>query len=399
MPATNLRFLIVEDHEFQRESLIRLLRTLGAQAVYSAEDGHAGLQVIRDPDRPVDIVISDLSMPGMDGMEFVRHLGESGARVSVILLSALQPPLLASIANMARAYRVRLLGVLGKPAAAAKLTPLIAQHRATSAAIDNAPEAAFSLVEIADAWAGNEFDAWYQPRVHLETGAVRGMHACARWRHGTLGILEPDRFMPSITARGLKDDFVWLMLQKSAAQCRAWRAQGLDLFVAADLDFPSLSDLRMAPQIRQIATNEGLDPRFMVLGVSEAALNIEAARALENMARLRVEGFRLSIDDFGLGPMAQEQLSAIAFTELKINSQFVLDVHQRETARAGLAVALELAQQLRLQSVADGITSKDEWKVLRDWGCDMAQGPFVSPPMPADAVPAWMTRWNGSTIR
>lgn len=399
MPASNLRFLIVEDHEFQRESLIRLLRTLGAQAVYAAEDGHAGLQVIRDPDRPVDIVISDLSMPGMDGMEFVRHLGESGARVSVILLSALPPPLLASIANMARAYRVRLLGVLGKPAAAAKLTPLIALHRASSSRADDAPEGAFSLAEIADAWAGNEFEPWYEPRVALETGAVRGMHACARWRHSTLGVLEPDQFMPSITARGLKDDFTWLMLQKSAAQCRAWRAQGLDLCVAANLDFDSLSDLRMAPQIRQIAANEGLDPRFMVLGVSEAGLNIEAPRALENLARLRVEGFGLSIDDFGNGPMAQEHLSVVAFTEMKINKEFVLNAHVQETARAGLAVALELAQQLRLKAVADGITSKEEWKVLRDWGCNLAQGPFVSRPMPADAVSAWMGRWNGSTIR
>ena len=399
VPASKLRFLVVEDQEFQREALIRLLRTLGAEAVYGAEDGLAALQVIRDPDRPVDIVISDLSMPGMDGMEFLRNLGEIGARVSVILLSALDPPLLASIANMALAYRVRLLGVLGKPAAAAKLTPLIEQHRATSASPDQQPEAAFSFAEIAQAWADNEFEPWYEPRVHLETGAVRAMHACARWRHPTLGVLEPDRFLPSVKARGLQDDFVWLMLQKSAAQCSAWRAQGLDLTVAAALDFASLAELKMAPRIRQIAINEELEPRCMVLGVREGALNAEVARALENLARLRVDGFGLSVEDFGGGPMELEQISRVAFTELKIHSAFVTGVHQREAARAGLAVALELAQQLRLETVADGITDKEEWKLLREWGCDLAQGPFISQALPADRVPGWVARWSASTIR
>lgn len=399
MPATNLRFLVVEDHEFQRESLIRLLRTLGAQAVHGAEDGDAALQVLRDPDRPVDLVISDLSMPGMDGLEFVRNLGESGARVSVILLSALQPALLASIANMARAYRVRLVGVLGKPAAAAKLTPLIELHRFNSTRTEDAPDMAFSLAEITRAWADSEFEPWYEPRVLLETGAVHSMQAGARWRHPTLGDLEPERFMPSIEARGLKDDFVWMMLQKCAAQCRAWRAQGLDLSVAANLEFTSLAELAMAPRLRQIAADEGLDPRYMVLGVSEEALNIEAARALENLARLRVEGFGLAVDDFGQGRMAQDQLSMVAFTELRIDSAFVSGVHDREAARAGLAVALELAQQLRLNAVANGIASKEEWKLLRDWGCQLAQGPFISPPMPADAVPAWMLHWSASRLR
>jgi CheY-like chemotaxis protein len=130
MPCSQLRFLVVEDHEFQRAVMSRLLNSLGAEAVHSAEDGRAALQVLFDPDRPVDIVISDLSMPGMDGMELVRHLRESGSKVSLILASALEPPLLSSVANMALAYKVRLLGIIGKPPSAGKLLPLIEAHRA-----------------------------------------------------------------------------------------------------------------------------------------------------------------------------------------------------------------------------------------------------------------------------
>lgn len=398
MPCSNLRFLVVEDHEFQREMLAQLLKTLGAEAVHTAEDGRAALQVLRDPSRPVDIVVSDLSMPGMDGMEFIRHLSEAGARVSLILASALDPPLLASIANMARAYKVRLLGAVGKPVAAIKLTPLIELHRALKSD-PGAPEAAFSLDEIAEAWTHNEFEAWFEPRVELKTGAVRSMQATPRWRHSTLGVLEPPAFLPAVRARGLNDDFTWLVLQKSIAQCRAWRAAGLDLTVSAGLGFDSLTDVKLAPRLQQIATNEQLEPTHVVLGVAEGALNIEQGRVLENLARLRVLGFGLAIEDFGSGPMAIEQLALVAFTEIKIRSSFVTGADRDHAARAGLAVGLELAQQLKLRTIADGISSKQEWRLLHDWGCNLAQGPFVSPALPGDAVPAWVVRWAGSTIR
>lgn len=398
MPGSNLRFLVVEDHEFQRRSLVQLLRTLGAKTVHAAEDGRSALQVLRDPDRPVDIVISDVDMPGMDGMEFIRNLGESGARVSLILASALDPPLLASIAGMARAYQVRLLGALGKPAAAVKLTPLLELHRAQQAGTV-APEALFTFDEIADAWTHHELEPWFAPRVHLETGAVVAMDTQPRWQHPHRGLLAPPDFLPSIAARGLRDDFAWLMLQKGVVQCRAWQRAGLDLQVAASLGFDSLADVQLSVRIRQLVQNEDLDPARLVLGVREQALEQATPRVLENLARLRMDGFGLAIDDFGSGAMAIEQIGQVAFTEVKVGAAFVAGVDRDEAARAGLAVALELAGQMKLRTVADGIANKGEWKLLRDWGCQLAQGPFVAPPLPAAEVAGWLARWTGSTIR
>jgi EAL domain-containing protein (putative c-di-GMP-specific phosphodiesterase class I) len=392
MPCSNLRFLVVEDHQFQRSSLVRLLDALGAEAVYSAEDGNTALQVIHDPDRRVDVVISDLAMPGMDGMEFIRHLSETGERVSLILASALQPELLGSIASMALAYKVPLLGVVGKPVTAGKLSPLLDLHRS------NVPpgrcDAQFPLDEVAQAWSKDEFEPWFEPKVDLATGVVRGMSAVARWRHPQQGWLEPASFMASIEARGLNDDFVWLMLRKSAAHCRRWIDLGHDLVVSVNLSFHSLTDPNLAARVQQIAQKEGIDPRCMVLGVNESALNTDLPKALENLARLRVLGFGLRVDDFGAGPMAVEQLPRVAFTELKINSAFVRGADCDESVRVGLAVGLAVASDLKLTTIAAGIGSKEEWNLLYEWGCVLGEGPFISAPLDGEEVGAWLARWQ-----
>lgn len=393
MPCSGLKFLVVEDHEFQRRALVRILRTLGAEAVHRAEDGRSAFKVLSDPDRPIDIIISDLSMPGMDGMEFVRHLSESGSRVSLILTSALEPNLLASIANMARAYKVNLLGVMSKPPSAVKLVRLVEIHRMGTEPASL--EAQFSLEDIADAWTHNEFEPWFEPKVDLVTGAVRGLHATARWRHPAIGVLEDEAFMPSVRARGLNDDLVWLMLQKSAAHCRQLQLKGFELEVSVSLSLQALTDVNIASRVTQIAQKENLDPRLIVLSVSEKALDTDLAKALENLARLRVDGFGLAIDDFGSGLMAVEQLSLVAFTELKIDSSLVTGAKVDESARAGLAIGIELANQLKLKTVAAGIRSKDEWKLLHEWGCELGQGPFISAPLPSDAVPSWLRSWPG----
>ena len=395
MPCSNLRFLVVEDHALQSRVLVHLLQTMGAQSVHTAHDGQAALQVIRDPDRPVDIVVSDVSMPGMDGMEFIRHLSEANSKLSLILASSLEPQLLASVVNMARAYEVKLLGAVGKPLSAAKLVPLIDFYYSLR---DEQPQEAQPAVldGVADAWARNEFEPRYEPRLNLATRLVEGMSATPKWAHPVHGLLEADLFLPSLEAIGLTDDFVWLMVQKSAAQCRLWHAEGHALTVSVKVPFHSLTDANLAERIKQVVQKEGIEPCHMVLGIQEQALNVNVGKALENLARLRMDGFGLSIADFGTGRMAANQLSQVAFTELEIKSSFVGPMHRNAAARAELARAVEFAHHIKLKTVAVGIRSKEEWVFLKTWGCDLGQGPFISKPLEKGAVLAWLASRSAS---
>lgn len=395
MPCNNLSFLVIEDHEFQRRCLVQLLTSLGAAAVHSAQDGEEALKLIARAPEPVDIVVCDISMPGMDGMEFVRRWSERGDPSSLILMSAIDPALLDTVANMALAYEVRLLGVASKPATAAKLAPLVELHR--SQQLRSSPdENTFSFEEITAAWVGDEFECWFEPRINLATGAPRAMAALPRWRHVARGVLEPDAFMTAVRARGLEDDFAWLHLQQAAAACRRWQRHGDGTTVSVNLGFQSLADVSLAPRIHHVLQREGLDPRLMILTVDAAALDSDQlAPVLETLARLRLLGFGLAINDFGLGTAVLDRRALAAFTELHIASSVLVGSDRDASAPAGLAAALEAAQQLKVPAVAIGVASKHEWTKSQEWGCRFGQGPFIAPPMSRAAVPRWLTNRQG----
>jgi len=398
MLIANLRFLVAEDHEFQRSVLVRMLESLGAKAVHEAADGHGALKILQDPTRPVDIVISDLEMPGMDGMEFVRHLGETGVRVSIILASALERKLLASIATMSEAYGINLLGVVEKPITPAKLEALITLHKPAQVQWGRSKTAGptFTLEEIAAGLKNNEFEPFFQPKVELATGRVKGAEALARWRHPQHGIIAPYAFIEPLEDNDLIDELAWVMLRKAAAFCSTWRSAGLEATVSVNLSLKSLTDTRLADRVTELVLSENLEPRHMVLELTESAATTDVGKALENLARLRIKGFGLSIDDYGTGYSSMQQLTRIAFTELKIDQSFVTNATKQESAKVILESSLDMARKLNITAVAEGVETQADWNLLRQLGCGLAQGFFIARPMEAGAYPNWVRGWKHS---
>lgn len=398
MSIASLRFLVAEDHEFQRSVLVRMLESLGAKAVHEAADGYGALKVLQDPARPVDIVISDLEMPGMDGMEFVRHLGETGVRVSIILASALERKLLASIATMSEAYGINLLGVVEKPITAGKLEALIKLHKPALAqrARPKTAGPTFTLEEIAAGLKNNEFEPFFQPKVELATGRVKGAEALARWRHPQQGIIFPHAFIEPLEDNDLIDELAWVMLRKAAAFCSTWRSAGLEATVSVNLSLKSLTDIQLAGRVTELVLSENLEPRHMVLELTESAATTDVGKALENLARLRIKGFGLSIDDYGTGYSSMQQLTRIAFTELKIDQSFVTNAAKQESAKVILESSLDMAKRLNITAVAEGVETQADWNLLRQLGCGLAQGYFIARPMEAGAYLNWVRGWKQS---
>jgi EAL domain-containing protein (putative c-di-GMP-specific phosphodiesterase class I)/AmiR/NasT family two-component response regulator len=390
MEIARLRFLVVEDQGFQRWLVGNLLQDLGAKAVLSAGDGVAALEILKSADPPIDVVVSDLDMPGMDGMELIRHMAQLNLSARLVLVSSLEGRLIATVETMARAYGVNLLGAIQKPLTANKLRGLIASHL-VSAQQPNVAETVFTAEEIAQGVHAHQFEVYFQPKVEIKSREIRGAEALVRWRHPDKGLILPKAFLETVEETGLIDELTREIVTDAARNCREWRSGGIDMTVSVNLSILSLSDATLADRMTALVKDAGLECRHVTFEITESAAARELGTKLENLSRLRMKGFGLSIDDYGTGYSSLQRLSRVPFTELKIDQSFVKNASTLASNRALVESSLELAQKLGITAVAEGVDSHADWELLLALGCPLAQGYLIARPMQAGEFTEWVT--------
>ncbi len=235
-----------------------------------------------------------------------------------------------------------------------------------------------------------EFEAFFQPTVEIKSGQAEGAEALARWRHPTKGLIYPDLFIPVVESSGLMDELTRKMTRDAASNCHAWREAGFDMTVSVNLSPGLLSDLSLADRMTALVKDSGLEARHVTFEITESTAASELGKELENLARLRMKGFGLSIDDFGTGHSSMERLTRIPFTELKIDQSFVKGASRHPSRRAVVESSLELARKLGIAAVAEGVDKRAEWDLLLGLGCTLAQGYFLAQPMEATAFGEWL---------
>jgi EAL domain-containing protein (putative c-di-GMP-specific phosphodiesterase class I) len=395
LPGKDLRFLVVEDHEFQRSMMVEMLENLGARSVDEAADGFSALEVACELNHAFDVIVTDIDMPGMDGMAFIRRLGEAKVRASLIITSGLDKSLLDAVETMSGAYGMRLLGTVEKPPTPERFAELIGLHWHVrpNPEISKQGPAIFSLDEVMEGLHAEQFEPYYQPKIELSTNRVKGAEALARWRHPHGGIVLPYAFISLLEDANQISELTWIILAKSARDCFNWRAAGFDLHVSVNLSVKLLEDPAIADAITWQVTRQGLEPRHMILEITESAAMGSVGHVLENLVRLRMKGFGLSIDDYGTGYSSMQQLIRIPFTELKIDGSFVMRAVHQESSRKILESSLEMARKLGITSVGEGAETAEDWNLLRTCGYDLAQGFFVARPMESADFPEWVRAW------
>ncbi|GAB3542736.1 EAL domain-containing response regulator [Noviherbaspirillum agri] len=391
----DLHFLIAEDDEFQRHWLAVMLAKLGAQHIVEAEDGRVALNILQSRTPPIDISFVDLNMPDMDGIELVRHLANDEHTTSIVLTSALGSALLLSVETMSKAYGLDLLGTFEKPATPELLTDLISKYvppHARNAGTKAPP--AFTLQDIHEGIQAGQFEPFFQPQVELATGKVRLVEVFVRWRHPEYGLVQPAAFFPQLEASGQMDELNWAMIERAVAACRKWHDSGLMLSVSINLSVTSLAEPGLADKIQKHIQQHKIDCQYVMFEISEMMAMTDVPICLENLARLRMKGFGLSIGDYGTAHSNVQQLLRIPFQDLKLDRSFVAGASKDEHTRIALQSALELATKLGRNSVAVGVETREDWDLLRDLGCNYAQGYYIAKPMEHDAVPEWIEEWS-----
>ena len=394
MQIADLNFLVAEDDDFQRRWLVIMLGNLGARNIIEVADGLAALRILQDKSQKIDIGFIDLNMPGMDGMEVIRHMAKENLQTSIILASALDSSLLFSVGTMSKAYGIDLLGIIEKPATPESLMDLIKLYRAPKTrlkTIECLPN--FTFADIQQGLQNQEFEPFFQPKVELESGQVKGAEAFARWVHPQYGVISPAAFLPVLEENGAMDQMAWVVMDKSVAACSAWHKLGFPISVSINMSPSSLGKEGLAEQITDFVAQQGLDPQYVVFEVTESAAIVNMPYFLENLARLRMKGFGLSVDDYGTGNSSMQQLLRIPFSELKIDRTFVAGAFQNHSLELVLSASLELCRKLNRQSVAVGVETQQDWDFMRKLGCTYAQGYYIAKPMEVATLPMWMDEW------
>jgi diguanylate cyclase (GGDEF)-like protein len=252
------------------------------------------------------------------------------------------------------------------------------------------------VAELRRAFDHNELFLYFQPKVSLSGGHITSAEALVRWQHPRHGLLGPDQFVPIAEQTGLIRPLARWVLEAALRQCNRWRQSGLDLAVAVNLSMRNLHDAEIADMIRQLLTRWGIPPSRLVIEITESSLMADAARAMEVLGRLRAMGVGISIDDFGTGYSSLAYLKRLPVDELKIDKSFVAHMATDENDAAIVRSTIGLAHDLGLVVVAEGIEDQATWDMLTALGCDVAQGFFVSRPLPAAALGEWLesSRWE-----
>jgi EAL domain-containing protein (putative c-di-GMP-specific phosphodiesterase class I) len=383
--------LIVDDSGVQRGIGAALCRELRILKVHEAGDGREALAILdRLPAQPALFII-DLEMPTMDGPELLSALGGRGLRAPIILASSRERALMHSVQDMGAALGLRIVGALQKPLTLASLGALL-QNKLHAALEKKGPAERQSVdpESLRAALACGAVTVHYHPQVELETARVRGVEALARWHDAKRGWIAPDAFIPVAEQHGLIRELTLRVMDAAMRQTALWSRHGLDLSIAINLSPILLERGELVEEISDLQQQHGLRADQIVLEVTESSLLRDLAIALGVLTRLRLRGFRLSLDDYGTGFSSMQQLARIPFTELKIDRTFVHGVHERESLQVILRSAIEMASQLGIETVAEGVETLQDWRVLRQYGCKLAQGWLLAKAMPGAELEDWL---------
>lgn len=390
-PAT---VLVVDDEPFMLGLLRRALAKLGVARIATHDSAHAALQEIATTQEMPDLVMLDLNMPGMDGVEFIRRLADLHYTGALILVSGEDHHVLESIDKLVRAHGMHSLGHLGKPFDSAALALRIGNWANSGAHQDQAKRKAVRPDDLRAAIEEGALVYHFQPIVNVANGDLVGVSVLPRWPMADGAALHPEQFIAVAERHGLIHEFTQAMLSAAFARAKAWRDAGLALQLSVEVSISCMVRLGFPDTVMNLAVQAAVPPESFVLEVRESQLMSNQLNELDVFNRLRLKRFHLTVSEFGAGHSSLTRLRDIPFDGIKLHRSFVHGAAANDKTRAIYSAGLAMGKALHMQVVADGLQDRADWKLLRHTGCDMAQGPLIGQPMPSEDVADWAADWR-----
>ncbi|MCA0448850.1 MAG: EAL domain-containing response regulator [Proteobacteria bacterium] len=335
-------------------------------------------------------ILLDLQMPGVDGIEMLRWLADTGCRANIVIMSGFDHKVIDSARRLGIERGLTIPATLQKPFRVTDVAKILDAIAPSADVID--------AMTIRHGLQQKHFFLVYQPKVSLRDPAAgapggfqtEGFEALIRWRHPRRGVVPPVEFLKIAERDGLMDELTETVLEMSLAQMKAWSDEGLETSININVSAQNMHNAAFADRLAAHCLEAAIDPSCIVLELTETAAMSDPVTAMDILTRLRLKGFRLSIDDFGTGYSSLVQLHMLPFSELKIDRAFIAECDKQNQSRMITKTIIDLARNLGLQCVAEGVETAETLALLRDMGCDMAQGYFIAKPMSADAATEWL---------
>jgi len=395
MDIAHLHFLVAQADPSERRALVALLGQLGAGRVTDVADGPATLQALEAGATPrVNVALIDLDLPGMDGLALLRRLGEIQCAARLIMTGAQPAGLLFSVETLAEAFGIELLGAIARPVTAVTLKPVLENYTPLPRLAQTPAEPQFTFQQVGIGLQKRQFEPYFQPKIELATGQVKGLEVFARWNHPEHGVLGPASFVDALGESGRIDFLDWSMIELSVERQRWLQDQDIAIPISLNIASETLAHPAFVRQMSACLERHRVAATDVTFEISESSVLNTDPDFIERLVRLRMMGFGLAIDDYGTGRSNLQLLARIPFTELKIDRSFVDGASRRLPLSTVLRSCLSLAHSLERKSVAVGVETRRDWDFLQALGCTYAQGYHIANPMPATAFPAWLSDWR-----
>ena len=341
-----------------------------------------------------NVILMDLQMPKLDGVELMRKLAEHKSKSAIILASGMDKRVLETTEELGKSLGLNMAGFLIKPIDIDIVKKILGQQFET---VKERASQSLKLTEyeLHQAIEKNELVVYYQPQIQLESGKVIGAEALVRWQHPEHGLLFPDSFIPlAENNKELIGPLTYRVLETALQDDMMCRQHGFEINLSINLSAKLLSDLTLPDKVEKLLNSYHFDPNRLLLEVTESGAMEDPSLTMDILSRLRLKNIRLSIDDFGTGFSSLVQLYRMPFNEIKVDKSFVMKAMTDKEAAAIARITIDLGHSLGLEVVAEGVEDQETYDWLKELGCEIGQGYFISRPVDIDQFSDWVSEYN-----
>jgi EAL domain-containing protein (putative c-di-GMP-specific phosphodiesterase class I)/ActR/RegA family two-component response regulator len=375
--------LIVDDEPGIRNFVQHVAESVGMQAV-GAVSGSDALNKLKSLSPA--IIVMDMQMPNGDGVQLIQGLAGLAIQAKIVIISGADTRLLEVSAEIARQRGLDIGAVLHKPVRFEELRRTLSDLYSTTM-----PFSATTLREIID---GKAPILHYQPKIRLSDASLCGVEALLRCRDAADRPVAPELAISIAEEAGLMPALNDRICREAIEQRRLWSEGGRELDVAINLCASISFEEQLPDRLAAMCAEHGVPNTAIILEMTERALERDNLVAMETMARLRLMGFRLSIDDFGTGHSSLVRLRQMPFTELKIDRSFVSNLEHSSENAVIVRSLVQLAQNLEMHCVVEGVEDAYALKFAAQLGCSEAQGYHIARPMPPSEIREFELTWR-----